>query len=117
MPSRRVGAKKPENDPSAAMRAHGVILEQMQSQMNVVLEAVTGMRREIKADLSAIEIRLSERISVLEQVVRASSTDVRDLREEVARLRHDFEHRSELGRLAALEERVQAIETRLGRAG
>ena len=39
---------------------------------------------------------------------------IRSLRDEVAGLRHDFDHRQELGRVDALEVRVSAIESRLG---
>jgi hypothetical protein len=48
------------------------------------------------------------------QDIRKNSEDVRELREKIARLRYDFEHRAELGRLADLEGRVAALERRLG---
>jgi methyl-accepting chemotaxis protein len=123
-------------------RAVGVMFEQIQSQMNVVLEAVTSGLTRLENKIDGVEARLSERISVLEQVVRQNSLDIRknsedirknsedirknsedirknsdeirELREEVARLRHDFEHRAELTRIADLEGRVAAIERRLG---
>ena len=86
----------------------------------MVLEAVTGFERRLDAKIDATEARLSDRISVLEEVVRQNSrdilknsADIRALRDEVAGLRHDFEHRQELGRIDVLESRVSAIESRL----
>jgi len=100
----------------------------------MVLEAVTGFERRLDAKIDATEARLSERISVLEEVVRQNSrdilknsedirknsddirknsADIRALRDEVAGLRHDFDHRQELGRIDVLESRVSAIESRL----
>jgi methyl-accepting chemotaxis protein len=135
MASRDVGTRTKEDRGSPSARAQHVLLEQIHSQMNVVVEAVTGLRDEFKSELAATEARLSERISVLEQVVRQNSEDIRknsedirknsedirknsedirDLREELARLRHDFDHRSELDRLESLEDRVAALEARLG---
>jgi hypothetical protein len=65
-------------------------------------------------------VRLSQRIRVLEEVVRQNSADIRmnsvdirDLRDEVARLRYDFDHRPELGKVAVLEGRVTALEQRV----
>ena len=120
------GTKLPSRSETA--RAHGVLLEQLGSQMNVVLEAVTGFERRLDAKIDASEARLSDRISVLEEVVRQNSRDIqknsedsrrhsaeiRSRRDEVAGLRHDFDHRQELGRVDALEVRVSAIESRLG---
>jgi hypothetical protein len=126
------GTKLPSRSETA--RAHGVLLEQLGSQMNVVLEAVTGFEQRLDAKLDASEARLSDRISVLEEVVRQNSrdiqknsadiqknsedirkqsVDIRSLGDEVAGLRHDFDHRQELGRVDALEVRVSAIESRL----
>jgi hypothetical protein len=103
-----------------AVRAQSVLLEQLGSRMDVVLEAVNGSAQRLDTKIDAVEVRLSGRISVLEEVVRESSRDIRkhsqdirDLREEVAGLRHDFDHREELGRVGALEARVSAIESRL----
>ncbi len=119
------GTKPPSRADTA--RAHGVLLEHLGSQMNMVLEAVTGFERRLDAKIDATEARLSDRISVLEEVVRQNSrdilknseelrkhsADIRALRDEVAGLRHDFDHRQELGRVGALEARVSAIESRL----
>ena len=109
-------------------RAQNVLLEQLKSQMDGVLEAVTGSRAHLEAAMENLRKDLSERIRVLEEVVRQNSADIRqnsedirqnsadirDLRDELARLRYDFDHRAELSRVAALESRVTALEKRVG---
>jgi len=128
-------ARSQAGRPADATRAQNVLLEQLKSQMDGVLEAVMGSRTYLDTKIDAVEKRLSERISVLEEVVRQNSedirknsedirknsedirknsADIRELREEVARLRYDFDHRTELGRVAALEGRVTALEKRVG---
>ena len=110
---------KPVEDDS--LRASDVVLERIESQMQVVVEAVVGLRESMESRLSALEARLSERIGVLEQVVRRNSEDIKrnseDIRmlcEEVAQLRRDFERRAELARVSALEERVARVEAKVG---
>jgi hypothetical protein len=126
---------------SAEARAMGVLHEQMQSQMQVVVEGVHSMHGElrslgVKVD-ALLEERLGERISALEQVVRQNSLDIRrnseDIRKnsediarmssqlaalqsEVASLRHDFDTRHDRSEVQALERRVSAIEARLEQA-
>jgi hypothetical protein len=112
------GTKPPSRADTA--RAHGVLLEQLGSQMNMVLQAVNGAEQRLHAKIDSAVAQLSHRISVLEEVVRKQSGEIRALRDEVAGLRnevaglrHDFDHRQELGRVGALEARVSAIESRL----
>ena len=107
-------ARSEAGRPADATRAQNVLLEQLRSQMDGVLEAVTGSRAHLEAKMETLEKGLSERIRMLEEVVRQNSKDIRDLRDEVARLRYDFDHRAELGRVAALEGRVAALEKRVG---
>jgi hypothetical protein len=92
----------------------------LQPPMDVILEAVNGNAQRPDTKIDAAVARLSDRISLLEEVVRKHSGEIRALREEVASLRdevtglrHDFDHRQELGRVGALEARVSAIESRL----
>jgi DNA repair exonuclease SbcCD ATPase subunit len=115
------GARATASAVEAALRARDIVLERIESQMQVVVEAVTGMRVDIDAKLTALEARLSERIGVLEQVVRKNSEDIRKnsedlqrVRAEVVELRRDFDRRSELARLGALEDRVARVEAKLG---
>jgi len=134
---------------SEQIRALGVVMEDMRSQMALVVEATTSTRTELRAEMRDMRAELSERISVLESVVRQNSVDIQKnsvdiqknsadiqknsadiqqnttdirqnsadilaLREQVAGLRHDFDHRTELGRVSSLETRVSMIESRLG---
>jgi methyl-accepting chemotaxis protein len=46
--------------------------------------------------------------------IRKNSAEIRALTDAVAKLRHDFEHRTERNRLESLEERVEALEVRAG---
>ncbi len=82
--------------------------------MQFVIEAVTGMREDFDTKLTALEARLSDRIRILEDVVRKNSEDIRQLRLEVAGLRRDFERREEPEQLQALEERVYQVEQKVG---
>jgi len=121
MAARRTADAKRAPSGAESARAFGVVLERLESQMGAVLEAVTTSSQRLDAKIDALGAHLSERISVLEQVVRQNSDDIRKnsedilaLRNEVARLRHDFDHREERGRVDALEARVAALEARLG---
>jgi polyhydroxyalkanoate synthesis regulator phasin len=90
------------------------VLERIESQMGVVLEAVNSSAQSLDAKIDALDARLSERISRLEDAVRQNSADIEALRSAVARLRHDFDHREGRGRIDALEARVAVLEGRLG---
>ena len=113
--------RAPRAASGGASRAHDVVLERIESQMQVVVEAVVGMQQQLDTRLTALESRLSDRIAILEQVVRQNSEDIRknsenirQLREEVALVRRDFERREELARVRTLEERVARMEAKLG---
>jgi archaellum component FlaC len=134
-------AKRAARSPAArgedALRARDVLLEHIESQMQVVVEAVSGIRERLDTKLNELEARLSQRIEILEQVVRQNSEDIRKnsedirknsedirknsedieaLRAEVAQLRRDFEHRAERARMDSIEARVTRIEEKLGMA-
>ena len=95
--------------------------------MDQVLEAVNGTRQHLDEKIDSVDTRLTGRIDLLTEVVRENSRDIRknsedirknsvdicSLRETVTGLRHDFDHREEVGRVGALEARVSVIETRL----
>jgi chromosome segregation ATPase len=109
-------------------RAIGVMFERIESSVNVLAEGLASFRSELKHDLRAVEERLSNRISILEDVVRKNSEDIRknseDIRKnsedirlvkiEVAELRLRFDQRDT--RMDDLESRVAAVEKRLGLA-
>jgi predicted RNase H-like nuclease (RuvC/YqgF family) len=114
MAARRTTGARRAPSTAESIRGFGVVLERVESQMAAVLEAVTSSSDRLDARIDTLEARLSERIAALEQVVRAHSERISGLENEVARLRHDFDHREERGRMEALELRVAALETRLG---
>ena len=101
-------------------RAHLVLLEDMKSQIQVVLEAVTSSREEVRRDLREVDERLGARINNLEAAVKQNSADIKQnsadiriVREEVAGLRRDFDRRPELERMKALEDRVARVEAKV----
>lgn len=121
-------AAPPISSPDAeGTRAHLVLLEDMKSQIQVVLEAVTSSREELRRDLREVDERLGARIANLEAAVKQNSTDIkqnsadikqntadiRSVREEVAGLRRDFDRRPELERMKALEDRVARVEAKV----
>lgn len=139
-------AKRPRATISARAedpeRARDVVLERIESQMQMVLEAVASLSEQMRSQLSELETKLSDRITVLEQVVRQNSADIRQnsadirqnsadikqnsadikrnsadiktLREEVAQLRRDFDRRAEIARVTELEGRLARVEAKLG---
>lgn len=87
------GTKPPSRTDTA--RAHGVLLEQLGSQMNMVLEAVTGFEQRLDARIDATEARLSDRISVLEEVVRQNSRDIQKNSEDIRKNSDDIRKNSD----------------------
>jgi methyl-accepting chemotaxis protein len=75
-----------ESQADEATRARDVLLERIESQMQFVIEAVTGMREDFDTKLTALEARLSDRIRILEEVVRQNSKDIRDNTERIRAL-------------------------------
>ncbi len=112
-----------------------VILEEVRSQQKAMFEAITSMREEFTRTLNerfdAVELRLQ----ALESAVRENSADIQknsadiqknsedirrlfeitsELRLEIRSLRADFEQREDRARIAALEDRLQKLEQRMG---
>ena len=115
-----------------------VLLEDIQSKFEIVLEAVNSSRDYLDRKFEARFVAIEERLSNLEFAVRQNSKDILALREDVNHLRKDvdllrtdvdllrkdfdhlrkdfdhlrkdFDQRQELQRIAALERRVDALE-------
>ncbi len=103
------------------IRAVGVVVERVDANVRALAEAIGATREGLTAQMSDLERRLSERISVLESAVRQNSADIQKnsediaaLRVEVARLRHDFDRRPEAAAFTDLDRRVSAVEARVG---
>jgi len=58
----------------------GAMFERLDSRITLLAEGILGVRDELKADLRATEERLSERITIVEDVVRQNSVDIRENR-------------------------------------
>ncbi len=96
----------------------GVRFEQLDSKVTAIGEGLIGFREHFTEEIRKLREELSGRISLLEEVVRGSSADVRKgsadiqaLQAEVASLRRRFDRYEQE---SALEERVTEIEKRLG---
>lgn len=96
---------------SAAARTN-ILLEEIKAQNRATYEAVMNVKEELERKFDARFDRIEARLDVLESAVKALFAEVAALRAEVNQLRHDFDHREELGRLEALERRVEALEKR-----
>ena len=86
----------------ADIRALGVVIERVDTNVRLLAEAMTGMRTELKNDMAELEARLSVRITRLEDAVRTNSRDIRDLKTDVAALKTD---------VATLKTDVAALKT------
>jgi chromosome segregation ATPase len=78
------GKKPPSKDPQAAPGPDWqVILEEMRSQNSATIEAVQGLREEVKRDIAELRQDTNAGFQVLESAVRQNSTDIRTLQEDV----------------------------------
>lgn len=92
MPRRRPARKPKTSIPDIeACRAHDVLLEQINSKMDAVVEAATSTKHDLRAEMGAMEERLSERIARVEAAVTHHSGEIRGLRSDLGRLRREFE--------------------------
>ena len=134
---------KPRAPTSAeAVHRNNVLLEHIQSQMQVIIEGQQAGFESLRRELREVESKLSARITILEQVVRKNSEDIARLSDQVAgldvkiagldakvagldtrvagleaevmRLRHDLDRCCNRTDFEALERRVSAIEAHLG---
>jgi hypothetical protein len=104
-----------------AVQKIGVIVEQIPGQFRALHEGQRSEAERLDRRIDALEKAMSEGFADLGRVVRQNSLDIqknsddiRALRQEITSLRHDFDHRSELGRVSDLEGRVATIERQLG---
>jgi hypothetical protein len=109
--------KKDLEETNDRVRANGIMLERLDSKVDAVIELLGTLAS--KSDLAELDVKLSERISRLESVVRqntddirANTEDLRLLRNEVAQLRLQFDRRDL--RADELERRIARLEKRAG---
>ncbi len=118
-----MAAKKSTKRSNGNAHDMGALLESMDKKLDILSEGVVSVRQELIRRMDDGFKRVTDRIELLEGVVKQNSADIKqnsadikELREELARLRHDFDRREDLARIAALETRVTEIERKL-RAG
>src|SRR5262245_34777730 len=82
------------------VRTIGAMFETLQSSVNALSEGLASVRDELRTEIRALDRRLSDRIAVLEEVVRKNSEDIRKnsedirlMRIEIAELRLRFDRR------------------------
>src|SRR5947209_6480943 len=78
------------------MRSRGFSVERLESFVRGPAEGLTSTREELERKMDEMEARLSSRISILEEVVRQSSEDIRKLQAEVAAMRSQLARRDDL---------------------
>jgi chromosome segregation ATPase len=105
----------------------GVLLEDLRSQQQSMLEAIESWGERLTRTMDERFSQVNARLDMLESVVRKNSEDIRKnsedirknssdidaLRTEVRRLRSDFDTREERAKLTQLEDRVAKLEKRL----
>jgi chromosome segregation ATPase len=76
---------KPAPKPAPRLSAHqlGVILERVEEQQRMVIEAVVSNRETLERKIDAVDARLGGRIDVLEVAVRSLSGDLHQARAEI----------------------------------
>jgi hypothetical protein len=111
------------NDILAAMRGHGVILEDIRSQNRATIEAVEAAREALEAKIDMVDRNSQARDAVLEAAVRQNSADIRRNSEDIRRNSEDILKNSEdlrdvttrVDALVPLDQRVSALERRPSR--
>jgi chromosome segregation ATPase len=95
MPKRTASSIARESPFAEAIRANTVVLEDIRSQMAMVIEATVTTRRELWSALQGVEERLSGRIAALEAAVTQNSADIRKNSEDIRKNSEDIRKNSE----------------------
>jgi predicted nucleic acid-binding Zn-ribbon protein len=125
-----IGRKRgrPRSSGSTAASRVAILLEDIQGQVRLTMEAVTGFRAEFRSEIDKLRTELSRRIDNLElavrqntqdihelrAAVRQNTEDIRQLREEIRRMRELLERKADHEALLKLQTRVEVVERRLG---
>ena len=112
-----------------------ILLEEMREQNHATIEAVFSSEQRTNRRLEEIELKLTRRLDVLEVAVRMNSDEIRknsedikrnseDIRknsediqrmsQEIREMRGVLERKADHAALVALEQRVSALEKRVG---
>ena len=95
---------------STATSRLNVILERVEEQQRVVIEAVTSNREALERKIEEGNLKLASRIDTLELVVRQNSEDIRKNSEDLRSLSDKLDAKADSTRVTALEARVDALE-------
>ena len=96
---------------TAAERTN-VLLEDIKAQNRATIEAVWNAKEELERKFGERFERIEQRLDRVEDAIRYHSKEIAELRTELRQLRSDFDERTELSRLDALERRVALLEKR-----
>ena len=99
------------DDLKQEIRFLGARFENLESTVKAFGEGLVGMREHFTEEIRALRTELSTRIGLLEDVVRKNSSDLQEVKADVADLRRRFDR---LERENDLERRVAEVEKRLG---
>ena len=108
---KKKGSAKPLNAAAASIRSPAstatgrlnIILERVEEQQQVVIEAVTSNREALERKIEEGNGKLSSRIDVIEIAVRQNSADIRSLAEKL-------DAKADSARVAAFEVRLSELE-------
>jgi polyhydroxyalkanoate synthesis regulator phasin len=99
-----------------AIHGLGGLMEDMRAQNKAVLEAVQGVEERLDRKIEALREDLSSRITSLEHAVRELGARVGTVETAVHELRVDLAQVASRAAVEALEQRVSALERRMGLA-
>ena len=125
-----MAARKKRTADAEGVGYTNVLLEEIRAKQDAMYEAMVAMGEGLRGEFRSEIAKVTQRLDVLESVVRQNSEDIKVLRAEVAelraevaelrtevrQLRRDFDNREERTKIAALEARVTELE-RLVKAG
>ena len=97
-----------DREPTDIQRV-GIILEDMRSQFRAVVENQTGLREELKRDISEKFEFLNDEISVIKKAVTATSKKVNNIERDVADIKSHLPYTQEI--LSNHEYRIKKLET------
>lgn len=123
MPKPKAGGATSLKDILAAMRGHGVILEDIRSQNRATMEALQATRAALEEKIDQVDRNSQARDAVLEVAVRQNSKDIRKNSEDIRKNSEDIRKNSEdirvlitrVDALGPLDQRVAALERRPSR--
>jgi chromosome segregation ATPase len=121
-----MAAKKTATHRALAPHDLGVLLEDLRSQQQAMLESIQSWGERLTRTMDERFSRVEERLDMLESAVRQNSADIQknsadirknsadiaELQAEVRKLRADFDSREERAKLILLEDRVTKLEKR-----